>query len=438
VRTHHPIASENLNPFVASLSNLFETPMKRRQQADRRPAHEPSEPVKCLPPIPSEAGEGRETCRSGGGAGLGLLVQGFSHDFSQLLNDIVGNLYLASRKAETLPGVRHYLSEAERSAFQAKDLVAQLAALASPGAVVRSRVDLARVLPGWVNLDLKGRATVGRTVIGPGLRQVWANEEQLRQVVHEIVSNAAEAMGGAGTVTVSAANEPSSCPHDPGGEKARCVVITVTDTGRGIPEDDLKRVFDPYFTTKERSDRRGLGLGLAMCHAVVARHGGRITVDSEVGKGTSFHVFLPCPEPEEARQGGSVSAPDLRKGRVLVMDDEELDRAVAGAILNHLSYDALFARNGEEAIELYRRAKEAGEEFDLVIMDLVVPEGLGGRETLGRLRQINPAVKAVVSSGYFDGGSHLQARNEGFAGALPKPYGVEDLRRLIEGLCDNK
>lgn len=406
----------------------------RRGRMTEGPSGERADPLPVTSPdLQGAAGEARAPELEGA---LGQLVRGFGHDFNNLLNEIVGNLYLAARKTEPQPEVRQFLAEAERSAYLAKDLVGQLVALTSPGPVVRRALDLSKLLPGWVDLALKGSGRSGKVDVGPGLRPVEANEEQLRQVVHQLVSNAAEAMNESGIVSVSAVTAPSGPADTPAAGGPCQVVVVVADRGRGISRENLEHIFDPYFTTKEGAGHRGLGL--AMCRAIIARHGGSIRVDSEVGRGARFTIALPCSGADARASDASAADAEPVRGRVLVMDDEELDRAVAGEILSHLSCEARFAGNGEEAVELYRKAHEAGEGFDLVIIDLVVPGSHGGEETLRRLREIDPGVRAVLSSGYFGAGLGPMPGAEGFAGTLPKPYRIEEMKRLLEHVCAKK
>jgi CheY-like chemotaxis protein len=204
----------------------------------------------------------------------------------------------------------------------------------------------------------------------------------------------------------------------------------VQDEGVGIPEEHLSRIFDPYFTTKERGTQKGTGLGLAICFAVIKNHRGYITVDSQAGRGSTFHIYLPASSREGLPQKERGEEKPLR-GRILVMDDEEIDREVIGEMLRRISFSAEFASDGEETVELYRKAGSAGEPFDALIMDLVIPGRMGGKEAINKLLEIDPEVKAIVTSGYSNDPILMDFRSYGFSGVLPKPFNVDELNQVL-------
>jgi CheY-like chemotaxis protein len=208
------------------------------------------------------------------------------------------------------------------------------------------------------------------------------------------------------------------------------VKLSITDSGTGIPPEFLTKIFDPYFTTKEK----GSGLGLATSYSIVRNHGGLITVRSARGTGSTFAVYLPASE-EQARQAQVLPAPaPSRRGRVLVMDDDAVVLAVAGALLRALGHDAELTAHGEQAVERYREAMSTGRPFDIVILDLTVRGGLGGQEAVRRLREIDPGVKAVVSSGYSDDAVTSNYREHGFQAYLRKPYTSARLNETLNQL----
>jgi CheY-like chemotaxis protein len=208
-------------------------------------------------------------------------------------------------------------------------------------------------------------------------------------------------------------------------KNGRYVKITVEDQGVGIAQEHLSKIFDPYFTTREKSS----GLGLASVHSIIKNHDGYIGVESEIGVGTKFYIYLPAMEDKE--MVGDEDQFMGVKGTVLVMDDELVVRDIFGEILNHLGYGVEFAKDGCEAIEIYEKAKDRGNPFDLVIMDLTIPGGMGGKEAIERLREIDPGIKAIVSSGYSNDPIMSEYRKYGFRGVISKPYKIEDLSEIV-------
>ena len=256
---------------------------------------------------------------------------------------------------------------------------------------------------------------------------VEADPGQISQVFQNLLINAMQAMPTGGTIKVQGENlvveAGSDLPLAPG----RYVKISVEDQGVGMPADYLTKIFAPYFTTKQK----GSGLGLATAYSIVKNHQGHIAVASKLGAGTIFQVYLPAsvkkmlPQPEEDR--GLFSG----KGKILVMDDEEMVRQVLDKMLSHLGYGAEFARDGDEALALFTQAQESGRGFAAVILDLTVPGGLGGKETMEQLLKIAPGVKAIVSSGYSEDPIMAKFEKYGFRGMIAKPFNVTELSKIL-------
>jgi CheY-like chemotaxis protein len=216
-------------------------------------------------------------------------------------------------------------------------------------------------------------------------------------------------------------------------KKGNYVKIAFEDEGVGIPPENLQKIFDPYFTTKAD----GNGLGLAICYSVIKKHEGHITVESEIGKGTTFNLYLPIlkswtENKETLTRPRTILIPDGNKKKILIMDDERLLRDLIKRALHKMGYQAELASDGQEALQLYRTTQEAGYPFDAVLLDLTIPGGLGGRETLMRLLEIDPQVKAVVCSGYSSDPVMSNYQDYGFKAVLLKPYRIEELVKVLE------
>jgi CheY-like chemotaxis protein len=266
--------------------------------------------------------------------------------------------------------------------------------------------------------------------IADDLWNVEVDVGQIGQVINNLVINAVQAMPDGGTVTVTAENVhlegEKLLPLFPGGY----IRLSVADAGAGIHPDYLSRIFDPYFTTKQK----GSGLGLAICYSIVTKHGGHISVDSSLGKGTAFHVYLPAVKEETVHDLNELDDPSCDKGKILFMDDEEILRRAVTRMLLAWGCEVECARDGSEAIEMYRDAVESGAPYDIVIMDLTVSGGMGGREAIQKLLEVDPGAVAIVSSGYSNDPIMANFAEYGFKGVITKPYTAVELRRVIIGL----
>jgi CheY-like chemotaxis protein len=255
---------------------------------------------------------------------------------------------------------------------------------------------------------------------------------QVRQVIGNIVTNSREAMREGGVLEVEAENVVLDEEAERlGGVPGPHVRISFRDEGPGIPPEDLDRLFDPYYSTKTLGTQKGMGLGLAVAHAVVDKHGGFIEVESAPGEGARFAVCLPAPEGVVVDEPSPPEGSPAPSARILFMDDEEAVRGAAETMLEHLGYEVCSARDGEEAIRVFRESAEAGRPFAAVVLDLTVPGGMGGREALGALRRIDPDVRAIVSSGYSEDPSLTDPEEHGFRGVLPKPYVMAQLSEAL-------
>jgi CheY-like chemotaxis protein len=257
---------------------------------------------------------------------------------------------------------------------------------------------------------------------------------QIAQVIQNLVINADQAMPMGGTVTITAENrwvtDDDALPLKSG----QYVVISVADEGMGISAANLDRVFDPYFTTKEN----GTGLGLATTHSIIRRHGGHITVDSKEFEGTCFALYLPATEERISGEFNAPAEPFVGSGRILVMDDESVIRETARLMLDHLGFEVESVADGMAAVALYAERRQEGLPFDVVIMDLTIPGGLGGKEALAHLKDVDPDAKVIVSSGYSNDPVMSEYKRHGFAGRVTKPYGMDQLSRVLRKVVGAK
>ncbi len=359
---------------------------------------------------------------------IGVLAGGIAHDFNNILTAIQGNISLAKMFADPKDRISKRLDEAEKAGMRARDLTRQLLTFSRGGAPVKKTIPIDDVVRDSCEFALRGSNVKCDLQLLPDVWAVDADEGQIGQVISNLVINADQAMPQGGHILVEAENlivaKDSVLPLTEG----RYVKISVRDTGYGIPEEHLAKIFDPYFTTKQK----GSGLGLATSYAIVQNHHGFITVESELGSGTSFHLYLPASEKLQEFEFKSGPEPIRGKGKILLMDDDELIRDLANEALSALGYEVILADDGEKAIDLYKAAKKTAESFDVVIMDLTVPGGVGGQEAIETLRRFDPAVKAIVSSGYSNDPIMADYKKFGFEGVVCKPYTVNELSETIQ------
>jgi PAS domain S-box-containing protein len=368
---------------------------------------------------------------------VGTLAGGVAHDFNNLLAVILGNISFA-KMLITDPSSKIYdrLTDAEDATIKGKELTYRLLDFSRGGGESSKKVtSLKGIIKDSARLTLSGSNIKCTFTFPDGLWQVEIDEEQIRQVIHNIVMNAKETTAQGGKIVIRADNitlRPEDTVPLPEGNYVK---ISIEDHGGGIPEEDLSRVFDPYFTTKEIGNVKGTGLGLAICYSIIKNHGGFMTAESQPGVGTTIHVYLPVYKEEtpDARPGREKPV-NVGGCRVLYMDDENALRDVAGEMLCHMGYDVEFARDGVEAIKMYSEAMASKKPFDIVIMDLTIPDGMGGAEAVQKLREIDPGVKAIVSSGYSTDPIVKDFKKYNFSGVIAKPFDVDELVRVIESV----
>jgi PAS domain S-box-containing protein len=364
---------------------------------------------------------------------VGVLAGGIAHDFNNLLSIVMGNLTLALLDEKTAATGGRWLREAERGTQRAKELTQQLLTFAKGGDPVRAAVRLADVVKDAAEFALHGATVKAEFDVAADLKPADADKGQIGQVVQNLVINAVQAMPGGGVIRLKLLNEKlatGALPPLPPGDYLR---LEITDTGQGIPAEHLPHVFEPFFTTKEH----GSGLGLATVYSVIRKHHGHIVVDSVVGTGTTFRIWLPAAREEPPVPATSNNPFEVLKGRVLFMDDEEPIRTMTQALLERLGLSVMVTPDGGEAVRQYAIARISGKPFDLVVMDLTVPGAMGGADAMREILKIDPDAKGIVSSGYSSDPVMANFKAHGFRGMVPKPYRIADFARTIRDVLVN-
>lgn len=364
---------------------------------------------------------------------LGVLAGGIAHDFNNLLTGIMGNISLAQMHIDPAHKSCIPLQGAVQASVRAAELARQLLTFARGGEPCKKLVSLRPLLIESVSLLLRGSNVRPVVEISDDIHSVNADEGQLVQVFHNIIINATQAMPDGGRLTVGACNvdiDGDNLISLPVGQYVR---IAFSDEGCGIPEGILKKIFDPYYTTKSS----GNGLGLASANSIISRHGGHISVDSVVGKGTKFTIHLPSIGLTGFESRPKFEAPAAKiqsSGSVLVMDDEEMIRDLTNVMLAELGYQVTNCSDGKVAFDLYKSAREAGTPYSAVIMDLTVPGGMGGKEAAEMILAFDADAHLIVSSGYSNDPIMSDFSNYGFRGAVAKPYSVTELAKILSSV----
>ncbi len=363
---------------------------------------------------------------------VGILAGGIAHDFNNLLTVVMGNITLATLDSQAMASAGRWLQEAERGVMRARDLTQQLLTFARGGEPVRSAVRLPEVVKEAANFALHGSKVRCEFAIEEGLWTAEVDKGQIGQVVQNLVINAVQAMPDGGVMHISMRNHRLAASAVRQLDDGDYLCIVISDTGTGIKPENLARIFDPYFTTKQS----GTGLGLATVYSIIRKHQGHIEVESELGRGTRFRFWLPAVPDAPPVVAEVPHVHHKLTGRVLFMDDEEPIRDMANALLKRLGFEVTTVPNGHEVLRAYSEAMASGTHYDLVIMDLTVPGAMGGKEAMSELHKIDPAVKGVVSSGYSSDPVMANYRAYGFMGMVAKPYRLTDLAKTIRTVLE--
>jgi len=360
---------------------------------------------------------------------VGMLAGGIAHDFNNILAAILGNTSLALTLTDQEDKRFPLLKAMEKACLRASDLTRQLLTFSKGGEPVRELISVAEIIKESASFILRGSNVRCDFDCAEDLWDAEVDGGQISQVIQNITVNAKHAMTDGGIVTITCRNvvPASQMPKSVAGRK--CLEINIADNGPGIPSHLLQRIFDPYFTTKEG----GSGLGLAITHSIISKHQGIISVQSAIGKGTAFTILLPAANSAAARgESGRAPVSQPASGTIMVMDDEAAVRDITCQMLRHMGYIPVAVADGQEAIDTYRRHMSESDPPDLVVMDLTIPGGMGGREAAARILEIDPAARLVVSSGYSQDPIMANFSDHGFRGFLGKPFQFSDLQLVLQ------
>lgn len=378
----------------------------------------------------------KETLRAEKLESIGVLAGGIAHDFNNLLGIVIGNIGMTLRAVDEESKEHGYLLSASKASKRAAELTQQLLTFSKGGDPVKKLSNLRETINESAEFVLHGSG-IAVSFVCPNeadcQRPLIADIDngQIGQVIRNIILNARQAMGNSGEVIIdccATSEVPEALQSKLKAERYHR--ITIQDTGPGISPEDVDKIFDPYFTTKAG----GSGLGLALSFSIIKKHDGHISVESTLGEGTQFTIYLPASEAiVETGADNVVSLESANcRGRVMVMDDQQMLHDVAEAMLDELGYQTLHAVDGEQAVEMYDEAVSNGETIDMVIMDLTIPGGMGGKEAVQEVLAIDDEAKVIVSSGYSNDAIMARYQEYGFKGALTKPYDLNELETLLE------
>ena len=355
---------------------------------------------------------------------IGHLAGGIAHDFNNLLTGILGNISLSLATLDQSSPVYAQLASAERASLRAQDLAGQLLTFSKGGSPLKKESSIIDLIKDTTRVFAQSSSSISfRYSFSENACPVEIDTGQMSQVLNNLLLNAIQASPKNGIIELSVDNYQSSNQKILHLKPGSYVRVSVKDHGIGIPKKDLKKIFDPFFSTKSG----GTGLGLATSYSIVKKHGGEMVVDSELDKGSTISFYLPALEKSQPASREKTSALLNGKGKILLMDDEEMILSVTTNMLNKLGFGVVIARNASEAVSKYQDAFNAGNPFDAVILDLTIPGSIGGKEALKKLLEIDPSVKAIASSGYSNDAVRADWSQHQFRGFLAKPYRLSDL-----------
>ncbi len=375
---------------------------------------------------------------------IGHLAGGIAHDFNNLLQIIFGNLSLADDETISARKRAYYLKGIEHASYKAKELANQLITFSAGGLLHSVAMPINPLLEKICTELLHGTAVDCELSFPNPAWLTPIDVDQLSTALKHVIENACESMSNRGRLEICVENLLQETDHDPNGNPVppgRFVKIKVQDAGCGIAEDILPKIFEPYFSTKNRGPQKGMGMGLAIVYSIIRRHNGHIFVRSRLHSGTTVDIYLPAEEDIEARNhqhtAPGTRLPLIDTQRILLMDDEQMIQQLARDMFDLLGYPVDVASDGHEAIERYAALLAAGERYLLVILDLTIPGGMGGRQAIKKLMEMDSEVRAIVSSGYSNDPVVTDYRKHGFIGVLAKPYAMTELDKWLNRIKDS-
>jgi len=357
---------------------------------------------------------------------LGLLAGGIAHDFNNLMGGIFGYIDMASEESKQ-EKVTTYLSKAMNTIDRARALTQQLLTFAKGGAPIQEIGHLFPFVEETAKFALSGANVSCNLDVPQDLWACYFDKNQIGQVIDNLIINAQQAMPVGGAIELTARNITLAVKEHPLLANGNYVKISVKDSGVGIPKELISKIFDPFFTTKAM----GHGLGLATCYSIINRHGGCIDVDSEQGKGSSFHVYLPASMESASSDKKKLVKTHKGSGTFLIMDDEEVMRDAIGEMLEDLGYSVIRKENGREAIDFFASETKANRNIAGMIFDLTVPGGMGGKAAIEEIRKTNTAIPAFVASGYADDPVMKKPAEHGFTASICKPFRKVELSEML-------
>lgn len=364
---------------------------------------------------------------------VGLLAGGIAHDFNNILAVILNSITYVEKHGGLEGKLLEYLEDTKNVTNHARSLTQQLLTFSKGGDPVRKTASISLLLKDSIDFFLSGSKIKCEFSIPPDLWPAEVDKGQISQVINNIIINADQAMPDGGEVEVVAENIELKDDTFLSLPEGKYLKILIRDNGVGIKPENIQKIFDPYFTTKEM----GTGLGLTATYSIIKKHGGNIQLNSEPGIGSTFTVYLPASDKELVIENKPFNkSSNIQKSKILLMEDEERLGKVVQALLQQLGYDVDLTKDGSEAIELFQERWNSNQPFDAVVMDLTIPGGMGGKEAMKGLVKIDPNVKAIVTSGYSNDPVLANFKDYGFSGVIPKPYDVDELREKLSEILD--